>query len=288
MSDGSFQHAEDCSLKNVIMNDVRWNPAEFARCDFSGAALHIRTGSYTRTIDCKFRKADLSEADLDLSTFISADFRGAKLVGTKLEKCDFTGANLAGADLSRADLRNAKFTGANLSKAKFKNAILSGANFKGATIDGAEFAGANVAGAIFTGIDVAKAKHLSVQKARTPGPAMLELAKLAGASKKLSTSIELALGTNESVTLYPSSSTYAGRVYYHAQYSHHINNGTIGNYTDAPSFEQGMLNLADLWSRGTPEFETVQVEAKHCPLRGKELRELAVAAWHEACDVADG
>ncbi len=30
------------------------------------------------------------------------------------------------------------------------------------------------------------------------------------------------------------------------------------------------------------QFDTVKVEGKKCPLRGKELRDLAVAAWYEA------
>src|ERR1700694_1606650 len=49
------------------------------------------------------------------------------------------------------------------------------------------------------------------------------------------------------------------------------------------TIEQGMLNLTDLWSRGTSSFDTVQVEAKQCALGGKELQDLAIAAWHEAC-----
>ena len=46
-----------------------------------------------------------------------------------------------------------------------------------------------------------------------------------------------------------------------------------------------MLDLADLWSRGKPKFETIKVAAKQCPLKGQELQDLAVAAWYEACGV---
>src|SRR5262249_26238236 len=64
MTNGSFSNAEDCSLQKVTMNDVRWNPAVFVRCDFTGARLIIRTGSYTTANECIFRNAILSGGDL--------------------------------------------------------------------------------------------------------------------------------------------------------------------------------------------------------------------------------
>ncbi len=203
MNGGSFTSAEDCSLKDVTMNDTRWNPAVFVRCDFTGAKLHIRTGSFTTTSDCTFKKADLSGADLGNSKFTFADFSGAILGGASLEKCDFTGANLAGADLARADLRGARFENADLRKAKFNDAILSGADLTGATIDGADFTGANLAGANLTGLDLSKAKDLAQKAARTPGPNMRKLAQVGSASKRLLTSIELDLGNDEFVVLAP-------------------------------------------------------------------------------------
>jgi uncharacterized protein YjbI with pentapeptide repeats len=51
---------------------------------------------------------------------------------------------------------------------------------------------------------------------------------------------------------------------------------------DAPTFEQGMLNLADLWSKGRPRLDAVKVTAKKCPLKPKELLPIARAAWCEA------
>ena len=283
MTGGSFSNAEDCTLKHVTMNDVRWNPAVFVRCNFTGAKLAIRIGSYTTATECIFKKADLSGADLNQSKFPFADFSGASLTDAKLERCDFTGANLAGADLSRSDLRNTKFGNADLRKAKFKDAILSGADLTGATIDGADFTGANVTGMNLTGLDLAKAKNLEQKAARSPGPNMRDLTKVATASKRFLTTIELDLGKDEFVVLQPGLSCYANQAYPSANHSHHFGNSTFGNYVQAPTFEQAMLNLTDLWSRGTPKFDTVKVDAKKCPLRGKELRNLAIAAWHEAC-----
>jgi len=287
MEGGSFSNAEDCSLKNVTMNDTRWNPAVFIRCDFSGAKLAIRIGSFTLATDCTFRKADLSDADLIESKFTFADFSGATLVGAKLEKCDFTGANLTGADLSRADLRSAKFENADLRKAKFNDAILSGADLTGATIDGADFAGANLTGVNLTGLDITRAKNLEPKAARTAGPNLRELAKLAAGSKRLLTSIEIDIGQDEYVVMIASGNSYAGRMYPAANYTYYANKSANGDYVQASTFEQGMLNLADLWaSRGTLKFDTVKTDAKQCSLRSKELQDLAIAAWHEACGLA--
>ncbi|OWK43736.1 pentapeptide repeat-containing protein [Fimbriiglobus ruber] len=286
MSGGSFANAEDCSLKNVVMKQTRWNPAEFRRCDFTGAALFIQTGSCTRATDCSFVGADLSEADLDNSHFTRADFSDANLTGARLEKCDFTGANLAGADLTRADLREAKLTNADLSGAKLRDSLLTGTDLTGATIDGADFTGANVTGANVTGLDTSKAKNLEPRPARTAGPKLRELATVARGSKRFMTTLELDLGNGESVFLQPSITTYGTQVYPGASFWHQSAQTNRSDSVAAPTFEQGILNLTDLWSRGTPAFDTIKVEAKQCPLRGKELVELATAAWYEACGLA--
>jgi uncharacterized protein YjbI with pentapeptide repeats len=112
---------------------------------------------------------------------------------------------------------------------------------------------------------------------------MSELARIGHASKQLRTSIEFELGPEEFVILEPTLMRYGSQAFVGACYSHQRPGSSSGHSGNAPTFEQGMLNLTDLWSRGTPKFETVKVEAKQCPLRGKELRDLAVAAWYEAC-----
>src|SRR5207253_1898726 len=96
----------------------------------------------------------------------------------------------------------------------------SGADFTGATIDGADFTGANVTGANLVGLDLSKAKNLEQKAARSAGPNMRELAKVANGSKRLTTSIELQLGKDEYVILQPSLSRHGSRMYPGATYSH--------------------------------------------------------------------
>src|SRR5581483_5658722 len=143
-----------------------------------------------------------------------------------------------------------------------------------------------LSGVNLTGLDTTKATNLQPKAVRTAGPNLRELAKVANASKKFTTSIELELGKDEQVVLHPSLILYGNRPYTEARYSHTSPNENLGSYVQAPTFEQGMLNLTDLWSRGTPRFDTVKVAATKCPLSGKELQDLAIAAWHEACGLS--
>lgn len=285
-SEGGFSEAEDCSLTRITMNRTRWNPAQFIRCDFSGAKLDIDIGSYTTATDCVFKNADLSGGRLEHSKFHGSDFSGANLSETKLQQSDFTNAQLSGADLSRADLRGVLFVNADLRKVKFHDAKLSGADFTGAKIDGADFADAILTDVKLDGVDISKAKNLVQTVARTIGSNMQELTKVALASHKFSTSIELNISPHESATIYAQVQRYGTRAYANAKYQHESPGNSLSSNIISTTFEQCMLDLADMWSRGKPDFQTVKVEAKKCPLRGQELKDLAIAAWHEACGLA--
>ncbi len=281
-----FSQAEDCSLRNVILDNAHMNPATFVHCDFDGAALREVFAAYTQAAGCTFRRANLTEAGFEQSNFTGCDFTDAVLSKAKLSKCDFAGANLSEADCTGGDFRNVKFINANLSKVNFRDANLSGADFTGATIDGADFTGANLTGAVTAGVDASKAKNFAVVAARAAGPRMAELAQVAKQSRKLEVSIELGLKGKEYVTITASVSTYGTTQYTNANHTHFAERSTFGSYVDAPTFEQGMLNLVDLWSKGTPRLETVKATAKQCPLKPKELLALARDAWCEALGVA--
>jgi uncharacterized protein YjbI with pentapeptide repeats len=54
----------------------------------------------------------------------------------------------------------------------------------------------------------------------------------------------------------------------------------------APSFEQALLNLVDRWPKATLRLDSVSVEAKGSKsVKGKQLAELATAAWAETFGV---
>jgi uncharacterized protein YjbI with pentapeptide repeats len=83
--------------------------------------------------------ADLSNANLSLSTFASSD----------LIKANFTSANLSSSNFTSSDLTKADFTSANLTSAKLENAILAGANLVAAKLTNAKLHRASLANATF-------------------------------------------------------------------------------------------------------------------------------------------
>ena len=81
------------------------------------------------TID--FREACLEDIIFTPRSFLTADFRNAKLMGA-----DFSDCNLKTCDFRGADLRNARFNGAAIDATQFTGANFHGADFSGATCYG--------------------------------------------------------------------------------------------------------------------------------------------------------
>ena len=89
------------------------------------AELLLKFLSTKAAIDEANAEADLSGANLWLTSLGGADLRNAKLVKAHLVQCNLGYADLRGADLSGANLENAMFLDtANVTKAKFKNAVM--------------------------------------------------------------------------------------------------------------------------------------------------------------------
>lgn len=278
--------ATDCTLTGATLRDVSWNPNTFTRCDFSGAVLTDISGGWCTVVECAFVGAAFrGDTDLEESKFGGCDFSRADLTGAKLLGCDFTGATQAGADLTGADLRRAKFVDADLRGTVLRGASLAGADLTGARVHGADFTGADLAGAVLGGVDPTVATNLRTAPTLTSGPHLRELATVAARSKRCDVSVEMDLVAGARVQLIARGQTYAGRSVPEVAY--------VPEFPDAPgrprcgtvraaTLEHGVLELIDLWSAGQPDWAMVDVSAEKCPPRPAELRELAVAAWHEA------
>jgi uncharacterized protein YjbI with pentapeptide repeats len=278
---GTSKH---CSAVGADLTGARLNPADLSHGDFSRAKLRVETASYTVARSAVFREADLRGAELDESKFVGADFTRADLTEARLNKCDFKDANFEGAKLVRADLRNANLSGANLSGADLRGANLNDADLKGARVDGADFADANLGGARTGRVDFSRAKNFDPAGLNPPGavgPNIRQLAEAAKQSKRLVATAELDVAGQRVDVLVAG---WNGRSGFHpgANYTQYHANGSDGSSVGAPTFEQGMLNLAKRWPRGRLKLETVTVEAERAPQRGKGLTELAVGAWCEA------
>jgi uncharacterized protein YjbI with pentapeptide repeats len=118
----------------------------------------------------------------------------------------------------------------------------------------------------------------------TIGPNMRQLAKTAQSSASLETSVDLDVG-GERVTLAMMARQYPSRYSVGGSHTHYQENHTYGACVAAPTFEQGMRNLAQQWPDGQLQLDTIEVHASKCPLKRAELRELATAAWCEAYGV---
>lgn len=280
---GYFGGGTGCSLKNVTMEEVRWNPARFENCDFTGSKLHLEHGIYTHTTLCVFASCEMPAVELQESKFVAADFTGANLAGADLSKSDFSRANFSGANLEGANLTLCSLESANLQNANLKNALLTNANLAGATIDGAEFHGAHVTGANFQGVDQSTAKNLLKPLQATSGPNLLRLAATANGAKMLQTSIELDLGPRDYVLLDVVQKNTSFGLELNSNYKQ-FTRGILGEYKyiNSTTFDGDMLALVDRWARGQPRFDSVKTDVKPVSLRTPDLQNLAVAAWHEA------
>jgi len=85
---------------------------------------------------------------------VQADFRGANLIGVKLEGAILKDANFEGANLYYADLEGANLQGANLIDADLSDANLIGVNLNNANLQGANLQGVSLRCAHMQGINL--------------------------------------------------------------------------------------------------------------------------------------
>jgi uncharacterized protein YjbI with pentapeptide repeats len=279
-----FANAEDCSFRKANLTHC-WlafgDANHYEGCDFTGAKLPKGRGENAVFLRCTFAGADLSDAEIENSDFSGADLSRADLSRAHASKSKFVGANLGRAILYRTDLRNASLANADLRGADLREAVLNGADLTGANIEGANFAGAVLDGAKTAGLDPSRAKNFNPPVTRQPGPKMRELAKAALTGKQFSTSAEVDLGKGEHATLALYSDNTGTRPYLHARSAYRRDDNSATDLIDAPTFEQGLFNLAARWPGATLRLDTITASGCRTP-RGKQLLELATAAWAEA------
>jgi uncharacterized protein YjbI with pentapeptide repeats len=278
--------SEDCrfrgaDLRETWLTSTQYGRARHVRADFRRAKMHQAGLDRGEFVECTFREADLTDAELEHSTFVAADFIGANLTRAHATEAKLDRANFTDATLQRADLRNASLVGADLTRADLREAVLTGADLTGAKVDGADFTGAVLTGAKVQGLDIARAKNCQIPVVRTPGPNLLEFAKLTAGSKNFRTSADVDLGAGEYAELELESAVRGGRRYTNAGSRYRRDEHQSFDWIDAPTVEQGLINLADRWPNATLRLDSIKVKGAGS-LRGKKLQELTLAAWSEA------
>src|SRR5262245_48362869 len=280
------QRSEGCTFRGADLHETwlgssQYGGARHVRADFRRAKMHEASVDRGEFVECTFREADLTDADLDHSTFVTADFIGANLTRAHATEARLERANFTGATLQRADLRNASLVGADLTRADLREAVLTGADLTGAKVDGADFAGAVLTGATLKNADMSKAKNFHPPVVRTPGPNLQEFAKLSAGSKNFKTTADVDLGMGEYAELELESAVRGGRRYTTGGSRYHRDGHQSFDWIDAPTVEQGLINLAERWPKATLRLDSIKVKGAGA-LRGKKLQELTLAAWSEA------
>jgi uncharacterized protein YjbI with pentapeptide repeats len=290
MSHAYFGAVSSCSFRNTDLTKAWFaygtynrSPAvKYERCDFREAKMPELRGDNCDFVDCDFSAANLSDAELE-----GVDFAGSKLAKADLTRahcsgCKLINVNLAGANLFRADLRNASLKNADLRNADLREAVLSGADLSGANVKGADFTGAVLTGIKIAGVDASGGTGLRASKRRTAGPHAKELARVAaGATKLFVTTAEVDLGRGEFATLQVTLGTSNGRTFLGAVSRYRRDRNDAYDRLPAPTFEEGMLNLADRWPNAILRLDAVTAKGSHL-MTGKKLQNLAMAAWTEA------
>jgi uncharacterized protein YjbI with pentapeptide repeats len=280
-----LENTEDCTFREANLEKA-WifhgGGTLVTRCDFTAAKMpraRMRGGP-AAVSHCTFQRADLSGAEMVGTTFEQVDFREADLTGIVASRARFERVQFRGAKLCRADLRHASLVNADLRDVDLREAVLNEANLTGANVEGADFMGAVLSGANLTGVDTSRAKNMQAPAVRVAGPKLKELAAVAATGKQFETSAEVDLGGGQFARLQLHSRVDGGATRCDARSRHFRGDDDVFIGIDAPTFEQGLLNLADRWPGATLRLDTVAAKGGRSP-RGEKLRALAVAAWAE-------
>jgi len=272
-----------CSARRAEMTKLYFNAScPIERTDLTEANLSGCSLGSVQTTQVNFSLANLSRAYLNGSKHLEANFTGANLSEAELGLASLAGARLCQANLQKANLIKANLSGADLTGADLRWAALTDADLTGATVAGANFEGANLVGAKIKGLDLSQALGLPAAPTTAPasaGPKLQELGQLAGQVLRLTTSTTVDLPDGAAINL-SVESTRQGKVIY-----------CRSSARGSPSANQpaavsvGMLGLVRPFLHGTLRLDSIKITAAGASLTPKPLRELAVAAWCEACGI---
>jgi uncharacterized protein YjbI with pentapeptide repeats len=285
-----FRDVNACTFRDADLTEAWFahgtynrNPVvKYEHCDFRGAKMPELKGDNCDYIACDFTGADLSDAELEKVSFAGSKLPKANLTRAHGAGCKLDEVNLAGAILYRADLRNASLKHVDLRNADLREAVLSGSDLTGANVKGADFTGANLTGTKLDGVETSGAKGLVATQARAPGPKAKELARVAaGATKEFVTTVEVDLGRGEFAALCVGLIVHGGRVILRANSRYRRDRNEVFDRVPVPTFEQGLVNLADRWPNGSLRLATVRAAGSRL-MTGKKLLDLAMAAWSES------
>ncbi len=276
---------ERCSAKRADATDAVL--AKLTNCNFDDALLVDATVYSMRQMS--IRKADCR--NLELHNYgqkgsIEGDFTGAELSGAQLSDLDLSGCCFRSAKLVQAKFQNSRLHNVDLSKADLRDARLRDADLKNAIVDGANFQDAVLVGAKLDGVDCFKAKGLDPAKTQLPvlGPALRQLDKAAGKAGSITVKGEVALDDG-----YVEIEIGGNSKHNHYQWRKHVPGAEVEPGYDSSmqnrSYGEALSEAADLWKSGTLRLDSIQVSTTKSPVKGKQLKDIVLAALCEAFGV---
>ena len=137
-------------LKESVEVWNKWRVGKFKRPDLSAADLH----------GMNLSGAHLFRVSLEGANLTGADLSRADLNKANLSASDMSGTDCSGTDFNQAHLADAIFSGADLTGADLSEADLSGVNFRWADLKESDFYDSFLWGAMFLGNDLSTVKNL--------------------------------------------------------------------------------------------------------------------------------
>ena len=119
--DLSDRTIEDCSFRDCVLTDTRFNASVIRACEFAGAGVQGVSLFATTVVECKmmgldftrgarFDAATFTRVNFDYTLFRGVDLAGVEFDGCSMRECDFTGADLVNASLVSCDLTDADWS----------------------------------------------------------------------------------------------------------------------------------------------------------------------------------
>ena len=135
------RNAQRAQLVRTVLDSALMDGADLTRANLGVSSLVLAKMNGSLLIEanlarCRMRAVRLRDADLTGVRARGADFRSARLTRAVLRRALLVSANFAQADLRNADLTDADLTDADLSRADLRGADLRGATLNRAKLDG--------------------------------------------------------------------------------------------------------------------------------------------------------
>jgi fluoroquinolone resistance protein len=128
---------EDCSFRECVLTDARFNTSTIRACEFAGAGVQGISLFAATVEECKMMGLDFTRGSrLDAATFARVNLDYALLRGVDLTGVEFTGCSMRECDLTNADLVNASLVECDLTDADWSGASTRGTDLSGSRVRG--------------------------------------------------------------------------------------------------------------------------------------------------------